>query len=504
MRVYLEDQSFDTVMTAINEFEKCDAVLMAGPNYTFNYCSTTPNDPYISSGYHAFSNTDLYDAWDIETGSSNVKVGVMDSGIANVSDLTGNIDYNLGYDFYNNESITSDDVTSHGTNVASVLGAVGNNSTGICGVCWDVTLVPLQDDGGGVVEWIEEITYAIYNDIPILNLSAVMNGEQPYLEYAIRNYEGLLVCGAGNSGYDLDELTPLYPACLPNDNIITVAASKYNDNLSSFSNYGEQSVDLAAPGEGIWVANTSGLYSNTNGTSLAAPMVAGTAALLLSYNPNLTSLEIKEAILNSVDYVSSYSGKILTSGRLNVKKALQYVKTPNQVQNIVIQVNKPTSSSISSFSFDVLYHRHYQQFAGLVNGTLIPSGYNVSYSQNIYLTDKWNMHFYYSGSNISNSGELFTCRYNANINESKSKFEDSINISNPNNLQYTIAVLGDLDNNGIIDQTDKDMLQNYLLNLITLNSQQLLAADTNCDGSVDMSDCINLIYYINKYIDSFY
>lgn len=504
LRVYLQEQSFDSVMAAISEFEECDSILTVGPNYTFKECSTVPNDPYIPSGYFAFSNTDLYDAWDIETGSSDVKVGVIDSGIANVPDLAGNIDYSLGYDFYNNDNWTSDDSTGHGTKVASMVGAIGNNSTGVCGVCWDVTLVPLQVQGGGVAEWIEAVSYAIFNDIPILNLSYSINGSQPYLEYVIRNYEGLFVCSAGNDGYNIDESTPLYPSCLPNDNIISVAASTYNDNLRYSSNYGATSVDLAAPGEGVWVANTSGTYDTVNGTSYAAPMVAGTAALLLSYNPNLTSLEIKEAILNSVDYVSSYSGKILTSGRLNVKKALQYVKTPNQVQNIVIQVNKPTSSSISSFSFDVLYHRHYQQFAGFVNGTIIPSGYSVAYSQNIYLTDKWNMHFYYSGSNISNSGELFTCRYNTNINEPKNKFEDSITISNPNNLQYTIAVLGDLDNNGIINQTDKTMLQDYLLNSITLNSQQLLAADANCDGSVDMGDVISIIYYINKLIDSFY
>ena len=462
----------------------------------------------MPSNYYAFGNTQLYAAWDKTTGLDSVKVGIIDSGIANVADLSANVDYALGYDFYNGNGVTSDDINGHGTEVASVVGAIGNNGIGVCGVCWDVKLVPLQVWGGNVSEWISAITYAQTNNIKILNLSYIINGTQTDLKNVINNYTGLFVCSAGNNGIDMDNNTPYYPACLNNKNIITVASSTANDQLRYDSNYGATSVDLTAPGDDICVAKRDGTYGTDSGTSFASPMVAGTAALLLSYNPNLTCLELKEAIMNSVDQISSYNNKILSKGRLNVLKAINYVKkknyaqTQNQYQNIVVKVEKINSNSINNLEFDIIYNKNYQSYAGTMNGIITPSWTNGDYwADSLYL----NYNATYSGSNISNSGHLFTVRFKSNVNSKKSVFENTSTIINFNsNLNYTVAVIGDVNDDGFVDEDDKTLVQQYSLSLITFDNRQKIAADVNFDGVVNMSDAVAILQYYSGSINSFF
>lgn len=511
LKFNLDEQSPECVLTAIEELEKCDSVLSAEPDFYLEEFSTVPNDPGVPTNYYGFSKPKFYNAWDIETGSSNVKVGIIDTGIANISDLSGNVDYSLGYDVYNNNTLTSDDTYGHGTKVASVVGAIGNNSIGICGACWNVTLVPLQIYGATsniCSLHVLALSRAQYLNLPIVNISSGDYHYDTALESAISNYTGLVVCAAGNGdqlGIPIDiDATPLSPAGLPNDNIISVAASNSNDYLTNFSNYGATNVDLAAPGDDVYVLNTSGNYTTNDGTSFSAPMVAGAAALLLSYNPNLTTLELKEALLKNVDYQSSYSGKMVSEGRLNVYKALQYVKTPNQVQNIVIRVNKQSTSGLSSFGFDTIYKKNYQTFVGLVNGSAIPSGSSMSYSLSTYNTTNWKLSATYSGSTIYSTGSLFTIRFNSNLNTPYSTFYNSINITNPSNLPYLIAVLGDVNNDGYVDDTDRALVLSYITHTVTFNSQQLLAGDVTSDGYVDVSDAVKIARYTSREINSFY
>ena len=500
LRIYLENQSIDAVLNAIEEFENCDCILSAEPNFNVTY-DIIPNDTSIPSNYYAFGNTYLYDAWNITTGSSSVKVGIIDSGIANVTDLSANVDYSLGYDFYNDNSTTWDDTFGHGTCVASVVGAVGNNSTGSCGVCWNIKLVPLQVLGGGVAEWIEAVSYAETYNIPILNLSASLPEQMNALKSEIDNYTGLFICTAGNTGANIDDgINTRYPACLTNSNLITVAASKSDDELADFSCYGATSVDLAAPGDDIMVIHNNGSCYTEDGTSVACPMVSGTAALLLSRNPNLTSLEIKEAILNSVDQISSYNGKILSKGRLNVLKALQYVKPANQVQNIVVKVDKNNSSPLNYLNFRITYDKKYQEYVSTVNGNITPTGITLNGADLL----KWKLYLYYSGNNLYNIGNLFTCRFKTNVNSKKSIFENSTSINNSYNLDYTIAVIGDINDDGFVNTTDKNLVQDYLLNLVTFDSRQMISADVNFDGNITMSDAIIIAQYNAGSINSFF
>lgn len=172
--------SKSNVIEVIDKIEQIEGVLSASPNYYENFAQI-PNDSSFSSlwGLDSGSGVNAVDAWGITTGSREMKVGVIDTGIANHPDLNANLAE--GWDFVNNNNITNDDPTGHGTHVAGIIGACGDNGIGVVGVNWQVTLVPLQVaiwdaedekwvmDGSGTVS---AINWAKDNDIPILNYSA--------------------------------------------------------------------------------------------------------------------------------------------------------------------------------------------------------------------------------------------------------------------------------------------------------------------------------------------
>lgn len=251
----------------------------------------TPNDPYYSDQY-SLKLIDAENAWGLTTGSSSVKVGVIDSGVYNHTDLSANL--LSGWDFVNNNAITTDDTLGHGTAVAGLIAAVGNNNIGIVGVAWNVKIVPLQvvNSSGSfsISAIIDAITYAKNENIPIINMSLGHLTNNNAYASAIEEYDGLICCSAGNDGVNTDN-SPHYPSCDDADNIISVANSTSTDVLSSDSNYGATTVDLAAPGTKLKILTADGNYRVSSGTSYSSPLVAGTAALLLSYNPNLSTKE---------------------------------------------------------------------------------------------------------------------------------------------------------------------------------------------------------------------
>ena len=327
--IQLKSKKKKAVVDAIKKLMANPLVVYAEPDYYMN-TYIIPNDPYY--GYlWGMDNIKAPLAWDHITGSSEIVIGVVDSGIDyNHPDLNNNMwiapanQGIFGWDFYRNNRDPMDR-TGHGTHVAGTIGAIGNNLIGVTGVCWDIKLAALKIGGNSnrveTAAAIKAIDYSNKNNIPILNNSWGGRAYSVSLKFAIENYNGLFIAAAGNNGSNNDRI-PTYPASYTSDNIISVAAINQNNNLTSFSNYGFASVDIAAPGFSILSTILNGGYGYKNGTSMAAPHVAGAAALLKVYRPDLTSLEIKEIILSGVDKQPGLSGRILSEGTLNLNKMI--------------------------------------------------------------------------------------------------------------------------------------------------------------------------------------
>ncbi|MDA1050593.1 MAG: S8 family serine peptidase [Planctomycetota bacterium] len=307
----------------------------------------------------ADADIDAPEAWDITTGSREVVVGVVDSGIdythadlaANVwtnpgetagdgidNDGNGFIDDVHGYDFHNNDGDPRDD-HGHGTHVAGTIGAQGNNSFGVAGVNWSTSIMALkfldQKNEGFTSNAVRAINYATmmrtsYDvNVRVLNNSWVTRDFSLALRDAVavsQDADILLVAAAGNGnvlgeGVNNDVI-PRYPASLEFTNLLAVAATGQNDELAHFSNFGKNSVDLAAPGVGIFSTDLGGGFLSRNGTSMAAPHVSGVAALVWSLLPYVTAEEVRNAILQGADPVAGLQGKLASGGRLNALGAL--------------------------------------------------------------------------------------------------------------------------------------------------------------------------------------
>ncbi|GBD11130.1 Thermophilic serine proteinase [bacterium HR23] len=340
--------------------------LYVEPNYIVRVATTTPNDPSFGQlwGLHNTgqdggtpdADIDAPEAWDIQQGATSTVVAVVDTGIDfNHPDLSANMWRNPGETPGNNTDDDGngyvDDVygvncigtapnntpplddNNHGTHVAGTIGAVGNNATGTVGVMWRVGLMALKfldaTGTGTTADAIECIQYAVAQrasgtPVRVLNNSWGGGGFSNALRDAIiaaRNQGMLFIAAAGNANNDNDA-SPHYPCNYDVDNIICVAASDRNDNKASFSNFGNLSVDLAAPGVSIFSTVRNGGYSSMSGTSMATPHVSGVAGLLFTQFPGLTYQQAKRRILCSVDLKPQWSGLTLTEGRLNAFNAL--------------------------------------------------------------------------------------------------------------------------------------------------------------------------------------
>jgi subtilisin family serine protease len=311
---------------------------------------------------------DAVEAWDVSTGSSNVVVAVIDTGIDyNHPDLAANMWTNTGEvpgdgidndgngyvdDVYGINAIAGSgdpmDDESHGTHCAGTIGAVGNNGTGVTGVNWNVKMMALKfldsNGSGSTSDAIACIQYAITNGAHIMSNSWGGGGYSQALHDAIesaKNQGILFVTAAGNTGVNTDTF-PHYPSSLDNENILSVAATDHNDQLASFSCYGAETVDIAAPGVNIYSTTPGNSYASMSGTSMAAPHAAGLAALLKAHQPSLSWQQIKTQIMNTADPVQSLQGKMQVAGRINALNALTNSVPPG------ITFTNPTNGSYVS------------------------------------------------------------------------------------------------------------------------------------------------------------
>ena len=358
----------ENVMAAIEQLRKSDDVLYAGPDYPLDLCKI-PNDPKQS--YGVFDSTrnydplDLQETWDITTGSGSVKVGIIDTGIyGDHPDLANNINATLSRDFSSSGNIQGAliDNDGHGTSVAGIVGAIGDNGMGAFGVCWNVNLISLRavcldsdtnEERIYASGAIQAISYAEYNDIKILNMSASINQNYPDMLEAIEQYSGLFVCSAGNNLTNVD-LYANYPGRYRLTNMIVVGAvdavqDLYISSSSSYgSNYGKLTVDIFAPTRIYTTDITEEAYSRFSGTSASAPVIAGVAALMLSVNPDLTTSDLKNIIMQTVTEVSALSDLCYSGGIVNAYKAVHTALMYDSLDPI-------SYSSISSTSHNVSY-----------------------------------------------------------------------------------------------------------------------------------------------------
>ena len=311
--ITLEETGINAVQNALALLNANPAVEIAEPDFLYEFFAT-PNDPMFEAQY-ALEKINATGAWDITTGSMSVVVGVVDSGIDGTHpDLVDNLWVNPnpnqngyvndihGYNFTGRAGGVPTDTHGHGTHVAGIIGAKGNNGIGTSGVNWDVSLAWLGIDlGDGYVSAsaaIEAINYANNHNITILNNSWGGSGYSEILKEAISHYNGLFVAAAGNSRSDND-FWPHYPSSYNLPNVISVASTDASDNLSFFSNYGAASVHIAAPGSEILSLGLNGDYRVAGGTSMASPHVAGVAALLKAANPEIAPEAIREILIGS-------------------------------------------------------------------------------------------------------------------------------------------------------------------------------------------------------------
>ena len=325
LKIELVNDSRENVLSSIEKLRKLDFIASAEPNYYYDL-EMEPSDYYYEEdllwGLNNSNGIQAPLAWNITRGSSLVRVGVLDSGIANHEDLNANLVE--GYDSFNNNSFTKDDISFHGTHVAGTIGAVGNNNIGVVGVNWNVQLVPLQATNennefisSDVIKAIAWATskWGTSEQIDIINFSVSGLGTTTSVREAVRNYPGLFVWAAGNRDIDIDgyiEENGTFDLA----NIISVGAIKENGERPNVNDWGVdkdeqpegstysasgQNVNIYAPGQSIFSTGHNNTYEYRNGTSMAAPHVAGVAALMLSVNPNLTSAELKSAILANAD-----------------------------------------------------------------------------------------------------------------------------------------------------------------------------------------------------------
>ncbi len=351
------------VEAAIAELENDPRVAYAQPNYIVHIIGI-PDDTRFSDlwGMHNTGQTggtvdadiDAVEAWDVFTGSSDVLVAVIDSGVdynhpdlvdnawTNPGEIAGNgldddnngfVDDMHGYDFYNDDADPMDD-NGHGSHCSGTIGGTGNNGLGVTGVSWDVSIMGLKflsaGGTGNTADAIACVEYATAQGVDIMSNSW---GGGPYdaaLEAAIEAaYQAgiFFVAAAGNSGTDNDSGAH-YPSNYEVPNVISVMATDHTDvrvNEPGWwaSNYGLTSVDIAAPGLHIWSTTPGSNYSDYSGTSMATPHVAGALALLRGRFPNIgvdDGINLLMTVGN--DPLASLDGLCVSGSRLNVLKLI--------------------------------------------------------------------------------------------------------------------------------------------------------------------------------------
>lgn len=333
------------------------------PNDGFFGDTRTPNDTHFGqlwgmmnsgqadpSGQSGTAGVDIgaTRAWALATGTRDVVVAIIDTGIdgshedlaANMytnpgeiadngidDDANGFIDDVRGWNFSGQNNNAFDD-NRHGTHCAGTIGGVGDNGIGVTGVNWQVRLMPIKflsaEGSGSLADALESIRYATKMRVNVMSNSWGGGGHSVAMEEAIREARDngiLFIAAAGNESNNNDR-RPTYPAGYTVENVIAVAAIDNRDRTASWSNYGQRTVHLGAPGVNIYSTTPGNQYESLSGTSMACPHVAGAAALVWSANTSMTYADVKQRLMATVEPTSVLTRKTISGGRLNIHNAL--------------------------------------------------------------------------------------------------------------------------------------------------------------------------------------
>ncbi|MAZ49521.1 MAG: subtilase [Halobacteriovoraceae bacterium] len=356
VKISLDQKSFDGLKNS-PEFEYIE------PNYTYRAINTPSDSDFEkqwglentgrnSGGWWspgtAGVDISALEAWKITKGGKEIKIAVIDTGVDyNHEDLKNNIMINeaelngaegvdddgngyiddvYGYDFANDDADPMDG-HGHGTHCAGVIGAE-HNQIGIAGVMANVQILPVQflsASGGGTLEGaLKAIDYATSRGVNIMSNSWGGGGRSEALFEAVQRAEQagiVFVAAAGNESNDNDA-KPVYPANYKADNVISVGAMDGKGKKASFSNWGEKTVHVFAPGVNIYSTVQGDRYKKMSGTSMACPHVSGIVGLLLSMEPNLSVTEVKQRLM-STSTQSTELDRYTASGYADAANALQ-------------------------------------------------------------------------------------------------------------------------------------------------------------------------------------
>lgn len=329
-------------------YKRLPSVEYAEPNFIAKKLVLS-NDPSLSNQWGMYkiqAAGNSASAWDITSGSSSVRIAILDTGIEEShQDLQGKVVASVNF----SDSPTSQDVDGHGTHVAGIAAAATNNNTGVGGVGYQTSLMNVKvlgDAGWGYYDWITNgILWATDNGAKVINLSLGAPYSSQALENAI-NYAWskgvVVVAAAGNDG----KVDPSYPAYY--SNAIAVAAVDQNDQKASWSNYGSW-VDVAGPGVSILSTFKGNSYAYYSGTSMATPFTSGVAALVWAKGSCQTNTCVRQAVESSADTING-TGTLWNFGRLNALKAVEYtVDTPiSTVTPTPTSAPSPTPTSVQS------------------------------------------------------------------------------------------------------------------------------------------------------------
>lgn len=383
MCLELAEPGKENVLSAIKILEQRDDIIVACPDYYISYQSNETNGINTVSGNDlppvnwGFQMAKISEAWGITTGSSSVSVGIIDFTVDETHpELLGVVNLEKSKDFSEYQEdpdpdnpydpyISTEPELSHGTHIAGIIAAKGINDFGFSGVCPNVEIVSLNIRNNirraPVSSTINAINYANEEEIDILNYSNSIKidktirakEEVEVFKYSIANYNGLFVASAGNDGDDIDDEanSKFMPRIFDLPNLIVVGSIDYSKNIARDSNYGKKSVDIFAPGEQIlscWMESECDLeeeypykthghyeygYHYDRGTSMAAPYVAGVAALLLSVDENLSASQLKTTIMCNAEKVDSLANLCESGGMLDAYAAVSNIVTDHRIHS---------------------------------------------------------------------------------------------------------------------------------------------------------------------------